>query len=53
MLTLFDNRTATGQPARAVAYQIDTVAETATMLWQIVEPGGGTSLGLGLEPGRP
>jgi hypothetical protein len=37
VLTLFDNRTQNGrgQPARAVAYRIDPVAMTATMLWQI------------------
>lgn len=48
VLTLFDNRSDTGgQPARAVAYRIDTAAGTATMLWQIVDPGGRSSPGLG------
>jgi hypothetical protein len=47
VLTLFDNRTDTGQPARAVAYRIDTVAGTATLLWQIDDPEGRSSAGLG------
>lgn len=47
VLTLFDNRTDTGQPARAVAYRIDVGAGTATMLWQIADPGGRSSPGLG------
>jgi hypothetical protein len=47
VLTLFDNRTATGQPARAVAYRIDDDAETATMLWQVESPTGASSAGLG------
>ena len=37
---MMDNRTATGQPSRAVAYRIDEVARTATMLWQIIAPSG-------------
>lgn len=50
VLTLFDNRTNTGEPARAVAYQIDLdagVDGTATLLWQIDEPFGRPSGGLG------
>lgn len=46
VLTLFDNRAGTG-PARAVAYRIDTVAKTATMLWEIRDPQGRPSNGLG------
>ncbi|MET0908866.1 MAG: aryl-sulfate sulfotransferase, partial [Ilumatobacteraceae bacterium] len=38
VLTMFDNRSGTGQAARAVAYRIDEGAGTATMLWQISEP---------------
>ena len=44
---LFDNRTDTSEPARAVAYAIDELAGTATMLWQIDEPQGRSSAGLG------
>jgi hypothetical protein len=40
VLTLYDNRTGTAGPARAVAYRIDEVAMTATLLWQIDEPLG-------------
>jgi hypothetical protein len=47
VLTLFDNRTDTGQPARAVAYRIDETAGTATMLWQIETPTGVSAPGLG------
>ncbi len=49
VLTLFDNRHANGlgQAARAVAYRIDDVANTATMLWQIANPTGQSSFGLG------
>ncbi len=47
VLTIFDNRTDTGQPSRAVAYEIDDVALTATMLWSIEAPDGGTAFGLG------
>jgi hypothetical protein len=43
VLTVFDNRTDTGEPARAVAYRIDEVNFTATMLWQIQAPSGQTS----------
>jgi hypothetical protein len=46
-LTLFDNRSGTAGPARAVAYRIDTVARTATMLWEIRDPQNRASLGLG------
>ena len=46
-VTLLDNRTDTGQPARAVAYEIDESAGTATLLWQIDAPQGVSSLGLG------
>ncbi len=47
VLTLFDNRTDMGEPARAVAYQIDTAAGTATLLWEIEQSAGLTSVGLG------
>lgn len=47
VLTMFDNRTGTGQPARAVAYRIDEAAKTATLLWSIEEPGGRSSGALG------
>jgi hypothetical protein len=47
VLTIFDNRADTGQPSRAVAYRIDDVAKTATMLWSITAPGGATAFGLG------
>lgn len=49
VLTLLDNRHANGlgQAARAVAYRIDDVANTATMLWQISNPTGLSSFGLG------
>jgi hypothetical protein len=45
VLTVFDNRRDSGQPARAVAYQIDdTHADpanwTATMIWQLQQPAG-------------
>ncbi len=40
-LTMFDNRTATiFQPARFVEYEIDVAAGTATMVRQILQPGG-------------
>ena len=44
---MMDNRTATGQPSRAVAYAIDEVNRTATLLWQIQAPGGQTGGTLG------
>jgi|GEM_PF-2180949 len=47
ILTLFDNQTATTDQARAVAYEIDAEAGTATLLWQIAEPFGRVSNGLG------
>lgn len=47
ILTLLDNRTATGQPARAVTYRIDTVAGTATMISSITTSSGSPSFGLG------
>ena len=47
VLTMFDNRSGTGQPARAVAYRIDEAADTATMLWEIREPQGRTSPSIG------
>ena len=47
ILTLFDNRLQTGDVARAVAYEIDVVSGTATLLWQIDEPLGRSSFGLG------
>ncbi len=40
VLTMMDNRTGTGQPSRAVAYQINEGNGTATMLWQIEQPNG-------------
>ena len=48
VLTMFDNRSLSGQPSRAVAYEIDdTDADptkwTATLIWQLLEPTGGTS----------
>ena len=43
MLTIFDNRSGTTDPARVVAYQIDAGAMTATLLWQFDEPQGRTS----------
>ncbi len=39
VLTMMDNRTATGDPSRAVAYRINGDG-TATMLWQILAPSG-------------
>ena len=49
LLTMLDNRAATGQPSRAVAYTIDTsnpADPTATMLWQIPNRQlGGATLG--------
>jgi len=53
VVTMFDNRTDTGQPARAVAYRVDTVAGTATLLWQIDEPQGRSSVGLGSARVQP
>jgi hypothetical protein len=47
VLTMFDNRTAMGQPSRAVAYRIDEVNMTATMLWELRETSGLTSGALG------
>ena len=47
VLTLFDNRRDAPGAARAVAYEIDEVAGTATLLWQIDEPLGRSSGGLG------
>lgn len=49
VLTLYDNRTDTGQAARAVAYQLDLAAvpPTATMLWEIRDDEGRSSPGLG------
>lgn len=35
VLTMMDNRAYTGTPSRAVAYRIDTTANTATLIWQI------------------
>jgi len=43
VLTMFDNRTATNQPSRAVAYQIDEVNQTATMIWELADTSGRTS----------
>ncbi|MEO6570482.1 MAG: aryl-sulfate sulfotransferase [Ilumatobacteraceae bacterium] len=53
VLTMLDNRTDTGQPARAVAYRIDAAAGTATLLWQIDEPRGRSSPGLGRNQTLP
>ncbi len=53
VLTLFDNRTTTGESARAVAYDIDALAGTATLLWQIDEPLGRSSGGLGAARVQP
>lgn len=53
VLTLFDNRAGTGQPARAVAYRIDETAGTATLLWQIANPTGQSSPGLGSNRVNP
>ncbi|MEO6653430.1 MAG: aryl-sulfate sulfotransferase [Ilumatobacteraceae bacterium] len=53
VVTMYDNRTDTGQPARAVAYRIDEVARTATMIWQISEPDGRASMGLGSNRPTP
>lgn len=47
VLTLLDNRTATNEPARAVAYEIDATARTATLLWSIPTASGSSSFGLG------
>ena len=47
VLTLFDNRAGGPGPARAVAYEIDTTSNTATMLWEIRDPQGRPSNGLG------
>ncbi|HSL73305.1 MAG TPA: aryl-sulfate sulfotransferase [Ilumatobacteraceae bacterium] len=48
ILTLFDNRTAmVGQSARAVAYLIDEVEGTATMIREIRQPAGLISGALG------
>jgi hypothetical protein len=38
LLTLFDNRTNTNEGARAVAYQIDEDAMTATLVWEYTFP---------------
>jgi hypothetical protein len=38
LLTLFDNRTGTNEGARAVAYQIDETAMTATLVWEYKFP---------------
>ena len=37
IITMMDNRTDTGQPSRAVSYEIDTTNMTATMRWEIRE----------------
>jgi hypothetical protein len=48
ILTMFDNRTGTGQASRMVVYRINTVANTATMIRQFSDPlGARTSFGLG------
>ncbi|MEM8618902.1 MAG: aryl-sulfate sulfotransferase [Actinomycetota bacterium] len=38
ILTVFDNRSGTSDPARVVAYRINQGAMTATLLWQFDEP---------------
>ena len=43
ILTIFDNRSGTSEPARVVAYQVDQGAMTATLLWQFDEPQSRTS----------
>jgi hypothetical protein len=48
LLTMFDNRSGTGQSPRVVAYQLDETAHTATMVWQHTYPTPGLfSFGLG------
>jgi hypothetical protein len=48
VLTLFDNESGTGHAPRAVAYQLDETAHTATMLWQRPYPNpAASSFGLG------
>ncbi len=45
---MFDNQSGTGHPPRAVAYQLDETAHTATMLWQRTYPNpAASSFGLG------
>lgn len=48
-ITAFDNRSenGVGQPARAVEYNIDDVGATATLVWELRNPKGGASGGLG------
>jgi hypothetical protein len=38
VLTMHDNRSNTGEPARVVAYQLDEVNHTATLIWEHREP---------------
>lgn len=47
LLTMHDNRTGTGQPSRIVTYRIDSVAETATLVRQIIHPSALTGNQLG------
>ncbi len=47
VVTMHDNRTGTSDPSRAVAYQIDVDAGTATMLWEIDHPDGQNNPSLG------
>jgi hypothetical protein len=47
VLTMMDNRTGVNQPSRAVAYRIDEVARTATLLWEIPQATGQTGGTLG------
>lgn len=47
VVTLFDNRSGTTDSARAVAYQIDNAAGTATLLWSIEDSLGRASGSLG------
>ena len=47
VLTMFDNRAGMNQASRAVAYRIDEVDRTATLLWQIPQAAGATGATLG------
>lgn len=47
LLTMLDNRTATGDPARVVTYRIDAGAGTATLVSSITTSSGSSSFGLG------
>lgn len=47
VLTMYDNRAGTSDVSRAVAYRIDEAAGTATLIWSLDHPGGGTGPILG------